>query len=152
MADAADGFAVRALEDRVSAELGLPQSVSIRRKLHGLHQPRSERMLVEGVDLWTGRVHELVDRSGDRRLAPASDDWRFEHADDPVFAGLHPYPLKLDSGAHDILLLHASGRATVLERPSTGDRFVADLRVLFGLELNLGEFDPDPLAVQDSLF
>lgn len=152
VADATDGFAVRALEDRVSAELGLPQSVSIRRKLDGLQQPRAESTLVAEIELWADRIHHLVARSGEPRLAPASDDWHFSRADDPLFSGLHPYPLKLDSGAHDIELLGASGRAVVLTRPGTDDRFVADVRVLFGLELPLGAFDPDPLAVQDSLF
>jgi len=152
VADSDDGYAVRTLEDRISAELGLPQSVSIRRKLEGLQQPRPDRSLVDEIELWTDRVHELVDRSGEDRLSPASDDWRFEQADDPVFAGPHPYPLKLDSGTHDIELLAASGRAVVLGRPTTGDRFVADIRALFGFELPLGEFEPDPLAVQDALF
>lgn len=152
IADAADGYAVRALEDRISAELGLAQSVSIRRKLEGLLQPRPEQALVDELDLWAGRVHELIGRAGDERLSPAADDWRFEQADDAVYTGLHPYPLKLDSGAHDIRLLAASGRLVVLERPNTGDRFIGDVRVLFGVELPLGDFDPDPLAVQDSLF
>lgn len=150
--DATDGYAVRALEDRISAELGLPQSVSIRRKLDGLLKPRPESVLESEIDLWTGRVHDLVMRAGEARLSPVSDDWRFAHADDPVYSGLHPYPLKLDSGAHDFGLLAASGRAVVMERPTTGDRFVADIRVLFGLELALGGFEPDPLAIQDSLF
>ncbi len=152
VADAEDGFAVRALEDRISAELGIPQAVSIRRKLDGLVQPRPAAVLEGELDLWTGRVHEIIARARDKRVEPASDDWEFEDSAADAFDSLHPYPARLESGQHHIVLRAASGRALIVERPSTGDRFVVDIRRLFGLELPLGDFEADPLAVQDSLF
>ncbi|MGI9608526.1 MAG: hypothetical protein ACR2P0_20515 [Acidimicrobiales bacterium] len=152
VAAATDGFAVRSIEDQVTVRVGLPQSVSIHRKLDGLEHPRPDEVLLAELDLWTGRVHELIEGSGDARLSPAADDWRFSQADDPMFNGLHRYPLKLASGAHDLEFLGASGRAIVLARPGRPDRFVTDLRKLYGIDLATGDHVPDELAVQDSLF
>ena len=152
VADADDGFAVRAIEDRVSLELGLPQAISIRRKLAGLHQPRPPEVLLDELDLWAGRIHDLLERFPNSGVRPANDDWTFAGADDDIYRRLHPYPAKLETGAHHIVCRAASGRAAVVERPATGDRFVVDIRSLFGLELAMGDFESDPLAVQDSLF
>ena len=149
---ASDGFAVRTLEDRVRAEFGLPQLVSMRRKLDGLVTPSPIARIDREIDTWTASVQALLREINDDRLSATSNDWRFSMADDSLFSHLHPYPLKLSTGNHHIELLGASGRAVVLRRPAADDRFVADLRQLYGIVLPLGEHEPDELAVQDSLF
>jgi hypothetical protein len=152
VADARDGFAVRTLEDRVTVELGLPQSVSVVRKLDGLVHPQPLTQLREELGHWTKNVTQLIERSSDERIEASDATWTFAGHDDPLFEGLHPYPLKLESGNHDLEFLGASGRVAVLQRPGTNDRFVVDVRKLYGIELTLGHVVPDELAVQDSLF
>ena len=152
VASTTDGFAVRTLEDRVTVDLGLPQSVSVRRKLDGLVQPISNEQLTKELDRWSSAVHTLIEEHGDNRVTPTSDSWNSPVAHDPTFRHVHAYPLKLQSGAHDVELVAASGRVVVLKRPGADDRFVADLRPLFGLEITIDEVEPDELTVQDSLF
>lgn len=136
----------------MTVALGLPQSVSIHRKLRGLEQPRPDDHLTHELDLWTSRVHELIEGSGDDRLTAMKVEWANPLADDPIWARLHPYPLKPESGAHDLEFITACGRATVARRPGGQDDFVFDVRRLYGIELALGDEAPDELTVQDSLF
>jgi len=152
VATTTDGFAVRSLEDRVTVDLGLPQSVSVRRKLAGLIQPVSDDRLRTELSQWTTTVHELITRHGDDRVDATSTGWVSPVSTDPVWHRVHAYPLKLQSGNHDIEFVTASGRIAVIARPGSSDRFVADVRALFGIELTLAEVVPDELAVQDSLF
>lgn len=151
-ADTTDGFAVRSLEDRVTVELGLPQSVSIVRKLSGLTTPKPNDQLRAELQQWAGNVATLIEQSADDRLEPADTQWSTPSIDDPLFDGLHPYPLKVETGVHDLEFLGASGRVAIVTRPGTGDRFVIDVRRLYGVELTLSDAAPDELAVQDSLF
>jgi len=153
VANAEDGFAVRSLEDRITAETGLPQSVSVRRKLDGLVAPKTDDQLRTELSRWTNRVHELIADRSDSRVSPANDGWVSGVSTDPVWTHVHPYPLRLDSGTHDLELTTASGRIVVSQRPGSTDRFVCDIRQLFGLVLTTDNTAiPDELAVQDSLF
>ncbi len=152
VAHAADGFAVRSIEDRVTVDLGLPQSVSIVRKLAGLITPKPNSQLERELTHWATNISKLVAESGDDRLETVAETWRSPSIDDPLFEGLHPYPLKVETGNHDLEFLGASGRVAVVTRPGSGDRFVIDVRRLYGVELSLGDVVPDELSVQDSLF
>lgn len=152
VASATDGRAIRVLEDRVTEELGIPQTVSIVRKIDGVLRPLPDHRLAAELDMWRSRVHELVDRLADESLVTAADDWTFPGANDAVWHRLHRYPRKLSSGTHDIVFLTASGRVVVVGRRAGDDRFVADVRSLYGRVLELGDHRPDELAVQDSLF
>lgn len=152
VAHAVDGFAVRSIEDRVTVDLGLPQSVSIVRKLAGLITPKPNSQLERELAHWATNISKLVAESGDDRLETAAETWRSPSIDDPLFEGLHPYPLKVETGNHDLEFLGASGRVAVVTRPGSGDRFVIDVRRLYGVELSLGDVVPDELSVQDSLF
>ncbi len=152
VADADNGFAVRVIEDQATVTLGLPQSVAIGRKLDGLVAPRPDAVLDGELDLWSARLHELIEERGDERVATTSARWRFSGAPDPIWNGLHRYPLKPESGAHDLVFVTASGRLAIVGRPGRPDRFVVDLRRLFGVPLVVGDHEPDELAVQDSLF
>ena len=69
-----------------------------------------------------------------------------------IWASLHRYPVRLDTGQHDLEVVAACGRIAVVQRRGTDDVFAADVGQLFGIELRLGDYDSDELAVQDSLF
>ena len=152
MAEATDGFAVRDIEDRVTAELGLPQSVAIGRKVDGMVNPRPDEMLDDALQECSKAVGALLARMGDARLESVSVDWQSPSIDDPTWESVHKYPLKLESGNHDLEVLAACGRLVAVRRPDDGDTFVADLGRLFGVELELGDFGSDEVAVQDALF
>ena len=152
VATTTDGYAVRDIEDKVTAELGLAQSVSIGRKLDGMAQPKLDSAIESSLESASGLVAELIGAAGDARLTPMSEPWQFPDSDSHVWAGLHRYPLKLSSGSHDLEVQAACGRMMVLAQPGSSDAFVADLGQLFGIELDIGDYEPDALAVQDSLF
>lgn len=147
-----DGYAVRDIEDRVTEEMGLPQSVAIGRKLAGMAAPIPDERLLTELGHFTAGVHALIQRMGDRRVHRHDEAWTFPSAPHPVWRGLHTYPLKLDSGRHDLECIDACGRMIAVRRPDTGDEFIADLGRLYGVELALGDYESDELAVQDSLF
>lgn len=161
-----DGFLVRQLEDLVTNKLGLPQSVSIKRKLHGMASPLGEAMLHKRLDPLVEQVHQVIDSADrlpgstdlddsaeqDRRYELTDDRWLFPGSDGPLWQGLHQYPARLDRGTHHLEVAAMCGRMAVLSRPGSPDRFVADLGQLYGIELDLGQYEPDQLAVQDSLF
>ena len=74
-ADAADGFAVRTLEDRVTSEIGLPQSVAIGRKLNGLERPKTDEWLERELLRWQGAVASLIERLADPRITVSNTPW-----------------------------------------------------------------------------
>ena len=152
VATATDGYAVRDIEDKVTSELGIAQTVSIGRKLDGMARPKLDSAVESALESVAGAVSEVVVGARDSRLTAMSEPWRFPGAESPLWEGLHRYPLKLSSGSHDLEVQAACGRMVVVAQPGSSDTFVADLGQLFGVELELGEYDPDPLAVQDSLF
>jgi len=126
--------------------------VSIVRKLDGFEKPWSDDRLHAELELWSGRVHELVAETADPRLAKKSEDWRFDRSDNSIWSGLHRYPLKASSGSHHLEFFSACGRVAIVGRPDRGDRFTLDVRSLYGVPLEMGDHVPDKLAVQDSLF
>ena len=153
VASTTDGFAVRTLEDRITNEIGLPQSVSVRRKLDGLAAPRLDDQLRTELSRWTTRVHELIAEQGDQRVQQQNTGWVSGVSTDPIWSSVHRYPLRLDSGTHDLEFVTASGRVVVAHRPTSSDHFICDIRQLFGVELTMeAELVPDELTVQDSLF
>jgi len=154
-----DGVTVRLLEDWITEKLGLPQSVSIGRKLEGLERPLSDERLRKMLDANKDTVHRLIgsdpligsDESAEL-VRPLDDHWRHPRADAGDWSRLHRYPIDLRTGAHDLDVLNACGRLIAVTRPGSSDQFVADLQPLYGIELELGDFGSEPLAVQDSLF
>lgn len=152
VATATDGYAVRDIEDKVTAELGLAQLVSIGRKLDGMAQPKPDSALEESLAAAAASVVDLIAAAEDTRLTAMTEPWHFPDSGSPMWAGLHPYPLKLSSGSHDLEVQAACGRMIVVAQPGSTDTFVADVGQLFGIQLDTGDYTPDPLAVQDSLF
>jgi len=152
VAEASDGYVVRVLEDRVTEELAIAQSVSISRKLHGMASPIVDASLGEMLERHRASVHRLVRYMNDDRLAVHTEEWVVPGVDDAAWVGLHRYPLKLSSGQHDLEVVGACGRMVAVTRPSSDDTFIADLGQLYGIELDVGDYESDELAVQDSLF
>ncbi len=147
-----DGYAVRVLEDRITEELGLAQSVPMSRKMAGMHRPQADDHLRDELDRHAAAVADLLSIAGQTPSDPLEEQWRNPRADDAIWEGLHPYPLRLDSGQHDLEVVDACGRMIAVRRPHSNDTFLADLQQLYGVGLQLGDFESDALAVQDSLF
>ncbi len=164
VATAKDGFLVRRLEDLVTERLGIPQSVAVKRKLNGMTSPVGERRLDDLLGPLVDDVHEAVGAGAaeEEGVLLGADPWAFPGSSDPMWQGLHRYPGRLDAGTHHVEILAMCGRMAVLARPgaasdaaaagNVGDRFVADVGQLFGIEVEVGDFEPDELMVQDSLF
>lgn len=151
VADTPNGLVVRQLEDVITAELGLPQSVTITRKLGGLAQPRTDEWLNGVLMRHAESVRALV-RGVDADVTPADEPWRNPAIDSGSWPVVHRYPHSLGAGSHEIEAIGAVGSAIAFRRSASDDVFVADLRQLFGLPLLLGDAEPAPVTVQDSLF
>ena len=154
-ATVADGLAVRRREDLVTERLGLPQSVGAGRKLKGMVSPHTDDALDQALTERLDQVHELLasPEGLDAGAAVATADrWAFPGHDEPSWQGLHRYPGRLQAGRHHVRIEAMCGRLAVLVRPGGQDLFAADIGSLYGRELELGDFQPDELLVQDSLF
>ena len=157
VATVTDGFGVRKLEDLITEKLGIPQSVAVKRKLHGMVNPLGPDQLTARLEPQVQQVHDVIDSATaslelEDDVEKSSTPWTFPNSDREIWQGLHPYPAKLDGGVHHVEVQRMCGRLAVLSRPGSSDRFVADLGQLYGVELDLGSYVPDQLAVQDSLF
>lgn len=151
VADTPNGVVVRQLEDVITAELGLPQSVTITRKLTGLAQPRTDEWLNGVLMRHAESVRALV-RGIDADVSPADAAWRNPALDAGTWPVVHRYPHSLGTGSHEIEAIGAVGSAVAFRRSASADVFVADIRQLLGLPLQLGDAEPAPVTVQDSLF
>ena len=153
VAHGSDGLAVRILEDEASGELGLSQSVTVKRKLDGLASPQPDEFLDRELTSWVYGVHRIISDLNDARLTAANEQWDNPLRSSAQWNRVHKYPRRLDSGAHDLALLDACGRAVRVRRTGGSDDFVVDIGQLFGRELVISnEIVPDELTVQDSLF
>lgn len=152
LARADDGYAVRVAEDAVTVELGVTQSVSIGRKLDGMVTPKPNDALESLLGETADAVRKLLKSLADPKVMTLDEAWERPGSDHADWIGLHRYPLRLDSGSHDLEVSNACGRMVVLRRPGGTDAFIADVGQLFGVELALGDYESDELVVQDSLF
>jgi hypothetical protein len=152
VATSTDGFAIRDLEDKVTRDLGLPQSVSGRRKVAGLANPTSNQLLENKLSELAIGVRRVITELGDDRLKTKSESWHSHAVTDSTWENVHAYAQNLKLGNHDLTVRAVSGRQIAFSRSGADDIFVADLGPLLGIELELGEFDPSPIPVQDSLF
>lgn len=152
VADSTDGYAVRIIEDIITERIGVTQAVAATRKLAGLANPVDEASLDAALDSAQQKVHEIIASFGEPRITTTSHHWEHPEADAVREMKLHRYPLRLTSGTHDLTFERAVGRLVVARRSSGDDHFVLDPSALFGLALETGNFAPDPVAVQDSLF
>lgn len=149
---AADGFAVRELEDLVTEKLGIAQAVSVSRKVAGMVTPHRDEDLEADLTSRALDVGGLIDALGDTRFEFSSEAWRNPAASDPEWDDVVRYPLGLDSGSHDLMVRGVVGRVILAERPGSSESFVADLGPLFGIPIEFGSFEPDEVSVQGALF
>lgn len=148
---AKDGFAAREAEDLVTELLEVPQAVTVQRKIAGLVRPRPDAELQSALDSAADRTRQLIARVNDERLQVIDSQWENPAREQVLWSGVRPYPANLASGTHDVTVAGAVGRAVALRRPGFDEVFIADLGVLFGLAIELGDHQPDELAVQGSL-
>lgn len=120
----------------------------------------------EGLERAAKRVEgsaELHDRSPDQReeasdaIGMLGEPWRHPMAGHPALAKVREYPLALTSGRHELRVLTAIGRILLARRIAADgqpgpDVFAIDPARLFGIELDIGNYGSDEIAIQDSLF
>lgn len=147
-----DGYAVRLIEDRVTANLQIPQSVSTSRKLAGLLRPRSDERLSSQLESAAWVVAELVEASDDDRLKVEHARWQSPHADELLWTLVHRYPLHLDRGTHNFHTIGACGRIAAVQVVGVPDVMLVDLAQFLGVELTLGDYASGEIAIQDALF
>lgn len=159
VATTSNGVVVRVVEDAVTEELGLPQSVAITRKLSGLTSPRDDAWLADKLKEHTSDVHELLaaqidgaDRPTADSITATDDSWQNPGVMDALWSRVHAYPSRFQVGVHVLEVVGACGSAIAFRRKAGGDVFVADLRPLFGLGLIATGGEPEPVTVQDQLF
>ncbi len=149
-----NGIAVRRGEDLVTTELGLPQAVSAARKLKGVTEPIGGDELADLIDRHAERAQHLVTDLLGAETEPLDTVWT-----NPAVAGLLSrdvraiaYPGDITSGAHVFVIEVMIGRIALARRPDGDDLFAIDLGELYGQELAIGDWEPEEIAVQDSLF
>ena len=147
-----DGFSVRTIEDRVTAELSIPQAVSTKRKITGLISPKNTEQAAEELAIITHRVHCLLEHADDLDCEILQLPWENVGLQSNLWKNVHRYPRPLSSGAHSLEIVGALGRIAAFTPDSSSDVFIADLDELFGIELEIGIFPTEDLLVQDSLF
>lgn len=150
-ADAVDGYVVREVEDAVTAALGLPQSVSMGRKLAGLVRPVDDDLLESRIAAAVDDVHHLI--AGIDGLTPVRRRWAYDHA--ARWQRVVRYPADISVGAHQLHVRSVCGRAVLADPPDGEDhpeRLVFDIGQLFGHQLRWGRHGSPPLVIQGSLF
>ncbi|MCH1513311.1 MAG: DUF2797 domain-containing protein [Acidimicrobiales bacterium] len=147
-----DGFSVRIIEDRITAELSIPQAVSTKRKITGLVSPKNTEQATEELSIMTHRVHHLLERADELDCEILQLPWENVGLQTNLWKNVHRYPRHLSTGAHSLKILGALGRVAAFTPDSSSDVFIADLGELFGIELENGIFPTEDLLVQDSLF
>ncbi len=151
VAEAVNGYLVRIVEDAVTKVLGLPQSVSMVRKLQGFVRPVDDALLRVRLNHATEQIHQLID--GTDGITAIDQPWLFPHENQ--WERVIRYPADLAVGAHELEIAAACGR-TVLARiagdSDANDCFVADLGPLYGHELEWGRFGTPALTIQGALF
>ncbi len=153
VARTSDGYDIRILEDAVTNHLGVPQSVSTSRKMSGLTRPVDDATLAAKLSAATRDVRALPDFDQLTLADVETRRWENQEAMSGPFAGkLHPYPHRLDQGAHDLQIVDLCGRVAAAVPNATDDVLAVDLGQLFGVEQEVGHFDTDEIALQGSLF
>ncbi len=149
-AEAVNGSVVRLVEDAVTEALGLPQSVSMVRKLHGFVHPIDDEVLIRRLEQATAGIHELI--AGIEGMTPVRQVVGFEQR--ALWNRVVRYPADPTIGAHELLVVSMCGRAALIELPSGqhDDRMVLDLGRLSGYEVEWGRFGTPSLTIQGSLF
>ena len=148
---AADGKVVRVLEDRVTEQLQVRQSVRSSAKAAALALPFDTARLEAATAELAHRVRDLI--------APEPTESTFRTVDESCcVAGFRDlssgnrigYPNDLSSGAHGFTVDACVGQAAVVD--IEGLSYVVDLARLKGRRVRLGNYSSTLPAVQSALF
>ncbi len=153
VAETTNGRAVRDLEDAVTEQLGIAQSVSAVRKRRGLVSPISDDQLAVMLQHTADEVlNTVINPAVGDDVTPLDQGWHHPMASHPAMANILDYPLALQKGRHDLQMITAIGRHLLVHRSDGNDVFAVDPAPLFGVRLDIGDFGSDEIAIQDSLF
>lgn len=153
VAETTNGRSVRHLEDAVTEQLAIAQSVSATRKGRGLISPVTDDQLLTSLRQAAADVHRLVVEPATGNDVELMDNpWRHPMTGHPALANPLRYPLSLTQGRHDLHALTAVGRHLLVKRADGDDVFAIDPAPLFGVCFEIGDFGSDEIAIQDSLF
>ena len=152
VAKTADGFAVRTLEDLVTTELAIQQSVSAKKKINGLLKPINREKAKEKLNHAAWEVERLLLSNGSVNCDFLGVEWENDAYKPDLWNDVHLYPVDLSTGAHALTVVDVIGRIGAFTPENSSDVFIADLGSLFGLELEMGMFPTEDLLVQDALF
>ncbi|MET1034817.1 MAG: DUF2797 domain-containing protein [Arthrobacter sp.] len=161
---AADGRAVRVLEDLVTRELRLGQSVRSAAKAAGLAAgPGAAHDAGSLAEAHAGRaasVRRLLDSAPEAAAVPfrpVDERWDPPAAATALLAGwdagrVRPYPGSLASGSHGFTVDSVSGQVLGVRLRGSDELFAVDAGALKGRRLTRGEGATEAPAVQDALF
>lgn len=155
VARCADGWAIRRLEDAVSAEAGLPQSIRPSAKIAALAAPIDHAAIVARHSDVAHLAREIIAGvDGDDDVTVIESRWQ-----SPTIASMDlsarrlPYPLDISVGEHGFVVrdcVGATALVTVDEDPDT--TFVVDLSAIVDRRIMHGQFRTRLPALQDTLF
>lgn len=147
-----DGRTVRLLEDSISSGLGIPQQIRSASKFSGLLTPDPLAQILQTNAEVAAVAREHLAGIGLPGFQLSDEHWELpEQGRSLLTAGPRiAYPLPLNEGSHGIQL---NGLLGSFAWGSVEDQdFLLDLGALKGRILELGQFESELPALQDSLF
>lgn len=154
IARAADGRVVRILEDLVTAEAGLVQTVRAEAKISALARPLAPDVL-EGLNAGhADAARLLLAASGTEGFTVTEEVWQRpdEALAVPDAAGAVPYPLDPGAGEHGMVIEAMLGAAALVRVEDSEIPFLANLARLKGRRLRTGSYRTLLPALQTALF
>ncbi|MBL7489736.1 DUF2797 domain-containing protein [Frankia sp. AgB1.9] len=150
---AADGRAVRILEDTLSSDVGLAQAIRGRAKLAALADPDPRRSLA-AHDAAVERALSALTALG---LSPEPEEWTppacGAELRSPRRGERMIYPHDLRDGEHGFQVDSCSGsQALVRLNPADDVRYLLDLSILKGHRVLFGSYASPAISLQGSLF
>ncbi|MFI0412398.1 DUF2797 domain-containing protein [Actinomadura sp. 3N508] len=155
LTEVSDGRTVRHLEDALSRQLGLTQTVRTAAKLAALAEPDPDRARTTHENIVTSALSTLADMG----IRPTRHEWKPPAEGQEIRSPQPPgrrvvYPHDLRDGEHRFLIQSCSG-SQALARLSTDEldaRYVLDLNVLKGRRILTGDYTSPQTTHQESLF
>ncbi|WAP52516.1 DUF2797 domain-containing protein [Arthrobacter sp. ATA002] len=154
IARAANGIAVRVLEDLVSADAGLVQTVRSEAKAAALVHPLDTKAVDRINAGHAANARLLLERSGEEGFSVVEETWRRPGQAQTVLgaAGAVPYPLDPGSGEHGMAIEAVLGGAALVRVAGAEIPFIANLARLKGRRLHTGSYQTRLPALQTALF
>ena len=146
-----DGITVRLLEDLITEELGIGQSISIRKKIDGLLNPLLREPLQKELKILSGKVKDCILNSGITEITEIATTWENEYSSETCWEKIQKYPISLSTGSHEMKVRSVLGRVAALNH-SSGMTLLADLDELLGITVESGKITGDEISVQTKLF